>query len=360
MPKARSARKHTTRSTAIYRSRPASQFAIPATMRAVAIDAYGGPAKLEVHELPVQRPSANEVLIRIDTSGVGSWDAEVRTGDIKTGHGFPLVLGTDGAGVIAEVGSGVTRLRRGDRVWAYSFDGGFNAEYATISTKKVGRVPRVLDLQRAGALTVIGLTALQGVDDALKIAHGESVVVHGASGNVGMIAAQFAQWRGARVLATASGKEGVAFVRRLGLDNVIDGTRSDVEQAVRDFAPDGLDAVLAFAGGDALIACMDALKKGGRVGYPNGIDPAPRKRKNIKLASYDAKASPEKFAALSRAVVAARLQVPIAKAFSLENAADAHRMVERGRPFGKVVLRRQVARRVEGTAIGARGRSRGP
>jgi hypothetical protein len=84
---------------------------------------------------------------------------------------------------------------------------------------------------------------------------------------------------------------------------------------------------------------MDALRKGGRVGYPNGIDPAPRKRKGIRVVSYDATASPEKFAALNRAVVASRLQVPIAKAFSLEHAADAHRMVERGRPLGKVVLR---------------------
>ncbi len=342
MPKTRSAKKQNVRS-ATYRSRPtASRSDVPATMRAVAIDAYGGPAKLGVRETDVVRPSANEVLIRIDTSGVGKWDASVRTGDIKTAHGFPLVLGTDGAGIVAEVGSGVTRFRRGDRVWAYVFDnkhGGFNAEYVTVSAKNVGRVPRTLDLQRAGALTVIGLTALQGVDDALHIERDESLVVHGASGNVGMIAVQLARWRGARVLATASGKDGVAFVRRLGIDDVVDGKRDDIEQAVRDFAPEGLDAILAFAGGDDLAVLMDALRKGGRVGYPNGIDPAPRKRKNIRVVSYDAEASPEAFAALSRAVVASRMQVPIAKIFSLEKAADAHRTVERGRPLGKVVLR---------------------
>lgn len=311
-------------------------------MRAVAIDGYGGPAKLDVREITVRRPSANEVLIHIDTSGVGKWDGGVRKGDIKTAHGFPLVLGTDGAGVIVEAGNGVTRFRRGDRVWAYVFDnkhGGFNAEYATVPARAVGRLPSGLDLERAGALTVIGLTALQGVDDALHIKADESVVVHGASGNVGMIAVQLARWRGARVLATASGKDGVGFVRQLGVDNVIDGKRDDVAQAVRDFAPEGLDVVLAFAGGDELLACMDALRKGGRMGHPNGIDPAPRKRKSIRIASYDAEASPEKFAALSRAVVASRLHVPIARAFRLEDAADAHRMVERGRPLGKVVLR---------------------
>src|SRR4029079_10611297 len=105
MPKARSAKKQNFRPTT-YRSRlAASPSDVRATMRAVAIGAYGGPAKLDVREIDVRQPSANEVLIRIDTSGVGKWDASARKGDIKTEHGFPLVLGTDGAGVIAEVGS---------------------------------------------------------------------------------------------------------------------------------------------------------------------------------------------------------------------------------------------------------------
>jgi NADPH:quinone reductase-like Zn-dependent oxidoreductase len=337
MPKARSAKKRKIKSTT-YVSRAGA----PQTMRAVAINSYGGPAKLDVREIDVRRPSAHEVLIRIDTSGVGIWDASMRKGEVPTEHGFPLVLGTDGAGVVVDVGARVTRFKRGDRVWAYVFDnkhGGFNAEYATVLATSVGHVPRELDLERAGALTVLGLTALQGVDDALHIEANESIVVHGASGNVGMIAVQLARWRGARILATASGKDGVTFVRRLGIDNVIDGKRDDVADAVRDFAPEGLDAVLAFAGGDDLLVCMDALRKGGRVGYPNGVDPAPRKRKHIRIIAYDAEASPESFAALSRAVVASRLQVPIAKAFLLEHAADAHRMVERGRPLGKVVMR---------------------
>jgi NADPH:quinone reductase len=342
MAKTRSAKKQAARSTVTYRSRrSASGSDIPSTMRAVVIDGYGGPAKLDVREMSVRPPAANEVLIRIDISGVGSWDAAMRKGDVETEHGFPLVLGTDGAGVIAAVGSGVKRFRRGDRVWAYVFDnngGGFNAEYVTVPAESVGHVPRVLDVQRAGALAVIGLTAIQGVDDALEIDAGESVVVHGASGNVGMIAVQLAQWRGARVLATASGKDGVTFVRRLGIDTVIDGKRDDIAQAVSEFAPEGLDAVLAFVGGDELTTCMDSLKKGGRAAHPNGIDPAPRKRKGVRIESYDAEASPQKFAALGRAVVAARLRVPIAKAFPLERVADAHRMVERGHQLGKIVL----------------------
>jgi len=316
---------------------------MPPTMRAAAIDKYGDEDVISVRELPVPQPAAHEILIRIDTAAVGSWDASARSGEIKTEHGFPLVLGVDGSGVVADVGSRVTRFKRGDRVYAYNFDnpkGGFYAEYCCVATKNVGRVPKQLDLERAGALCVLGLTAIQGVDDSLKLKRGESVIVHGASGNVGMIAVQLAKWRGARVLATASGSDGVAFVRALGIDDVIDGKKSDdVADAARDFAPDGADAVLAFVGGDSLIACIDALRKGGRVAYPNGVEPAPRKRAHIRIASYDAKSSPDAFNRLNRAVVASRLQIPLAAKFPLSQAADAHRFIAKGHVLGKIVLR---------------------
>ena len=316
---------------------------MPPTMRAAAIDKYGDEDVISVRELPVPQPAAHEILIRIDTAAVGSWDASARSGEIKTEHGFPLVLGVDGSGVVADVGSRVTRFKRGDRVYAYNFDnpkGGFYAEYCCVATKNVGRVPKQLDLERAGALCVLGLTAIQGVDDSLKLKRGESVIVHGASGNVGMIAVQLAKWRGARVLATASGSDGVAFVRALGIDDVIDGKKSDdVADAARDFAPDGADAVLAFVGGDSLIACIDALRKGGRVAYPNGVEPAPRKRAHIRIASYDAKSSPDAFNRLNRAVVASRLQIPLAAKFPLSQAADAHRLIAKGHVLGKIVLR---------------------
>ena len=313
--------------------------AIPLTMRAAVIDKYGGPDKLKIREIPVPRPKANEVLIRVDTAGVGTWDIYFRNGEIKSDHGFPLVLGTDGSGVVADAGSRVTRFKRGDRVYAYAWNGGFYAEYVAVAATSVGRVPTTLALQRAGALGVVGLTALQGVDDALDLERGKSIIVHAASGNVGMIAVQLAKWRGARVLATASGKDGVAFVRRLGIVNVINGKKDDVERVARELFPGGVDVVLAFAGGRELQRCIDTLKKGGHVVYPNGIEPEPRKRKNIRIKSYNAEATPEKFAALNRAIVASKLKVPIAKSFPLERAANAHRLVERGHLLGRIIFR---------------------
>jgi NADPH:quinone reductase-like Zn-dependent oxidoreductase len=114
-------------------------------MLAAAIDQYGSVSQIEVREMPVTRPAAFEVLIRVDTAGVGIWDDSVRTGAVKTDYGFPLVLGTDGSGVVVEPGSGVTRFKRGDRVYAYVFDnrhGAFYAEYISVSANHVGHVPK--------------------------------------------------------------------------------------------------------------------------------------------------------------------------------------------------------------------------
>ena len=316
--------------------------AIPKTMRAAALDRFGGPEVLSLHTLPVPDLDANEVLIRLDTAGVGVWDADMRAGWWPDGAPrFPLVLGTDGAGTVAAVGSRIRRLRVGDQVYSYSFanpKGGFYAEYVAVAAEKVAPIPRGLDLQRAGAIPTTGLTALQGIDDALHVKKGEAVVIHAASGGVGTLAVQFAKLRGARVLATASGNDGVDLVRRLGADAAIDGRHEDITAAAPRLAPGGIDAVLALAGGDALERCLDAVRSGGRCAYPNGVEPEPKKRPGIEITSYDAVASVRAFDRLGRAVEAAKLEVPIAAAYPLAAATKAHERLAAGHVLGKVVL----------------------
>ena len=152
------------------------------TMRAVAIDRFGGPEVLVVHELPLPKISAQEVLIAVDTAGVGIWDAHARTGEWAERKEFPFILGVDGSGVVVEAGSQVRRLKRGDRVYAYSYDnpkGGFYAEYVAVAASKVARIPQGLEMLPAGGIPTIALTALQGVDDTLEIKSGENVIIHG-------------------------------------------------------------------------------------------------------------------------------------------------------------------------------------
>lgn len=318
---------------------------VPETMRAAAIDRFGGPEVLTIHTLPVPDIEDNEVLIAVHTAGVGSWDADMRAGWLPDGEQprFPLVLGTDGSGHVAKVGSRIRRFKDGEEVYAYSFanpKGGFYAEYVAVVAEKVAHTPKGLDLEHAGAIGTIGLTALQGIDDALGVKKGESVIIHGATGGVGTLALQFAKkLRGARVLGTASGDDGVKLVRKLGADVAVDGKHEDITAAARNFAPEGVDAVLATVGGDSLERCIDAVKRGGRVAYPNGVEPEPKKRPGIKLLSYDGTPGVREFEHLNKAVEEAKLQVPIAAKFKLEEAAKAHERLAQGHVLGKVVLR---------------------
>jgi NADPH:quinone reductase len=312
-------------------------------MRAVAIDRFGGPTVLKLHTLPVPVPDDNEVLIAVHTAGVGGWDADIRAGWWPFGRPrFPIVLGTDGSGTVVGIGSRVRRFQAGQKVYSYAWNnakGGFYAEFVAVPAENVALVPSALDLRQAGAVPTTGLTALQGVDDALHLRKGESVIIHGASGGVGTLAVQFAQLRGARVLASASGKDGVALARRLGADVAVDGRHENIMAAARQFAPDGVDAVLAFTGGQALTRCLDAVRRGGRVAYPNGVEPSPRKRTGMKVIAYDAVAGVRQFRELNDAVKKARLKIPIAAVFPLAEAAKAQRRVAAGHVLGKVVLR---------------------
>jgi NADPH2:quinone reductase len=315
---------------------------VPRTMFAAAIDRFGGPEVITGHALPVPPLDADEVMIAVDTAGVGPWDADVREGYFapRKPH-FPLVLGYDGAGIVAAIGSRVRRLKVGDEVYSYNWEnpkGGFYAEYVAVPADKVAPIPRRLDLRHAGAIPITGLTALQGIDDALKLKKGETIIIHGASGGVGTLAVQFARLRGARVFATASGKEGVELVREMGAHAAVDGKRVDIDDQARRFAPDGVDAILALAGGDALEKCLNVLRRGGSLAHPNGIEPAPKKRRGMTLIRYDGISGVREFERLNAAVQATKLKVPIAECYPLAHAYKAHERLAEGHVVGKIIL----------------------
>jgi len=318
---------------------------LPKTMRAAAIDRSGGPEVLTVHILPVPQVGADEVLIAVRTAGVAVWDADIRQQLMHVSKPqFPLVMGSDGAGLVAAVGKAVTKFKVGDAVYAYCWDnpkGGFYAEYAAVPAICVARLPKGVSPDSAGALGASGLTALQGIDGALRIQSGERLIIHGASGAVGTLAIQFAKLRGAKVLATASGEDGIALVRRLGADAAVDGRRGDIVAAAHSFAPQGADAVLALAAGDGLQRCIDALRAGGRVAFPHGIASEPKPREGITIVPYDAieEAEDVALARLNQAVEARKFEIPIAAEYPLADAAKAHERLAAGRVLGKLLLR---------------------
>jgi NADPH:quinone reductase len=308
-------------------------------MKAAAIDRFGPPSVLRLHTLPVPKAGPRQVLIAVHAAGVGVWDPSVRDGSWHPSGRprFPLVLGLDGSGIVVARGARARRFRLGERVYGSGF--GFYAEYVAVDELQVGVVPRPLDLLHAGAGAVTGLTALQGVDDALRLRRGETIVIFGATGAVGTLAVQFAKGRGARVIATATGAAAARLVRSLGADEVLDARSRRGVERLAALAPDGVDAVLALAGGDGLTQCLDHVRSGGRVAYPNGVEPAPTARRRIRVRSYDAKTTPRELARFNRAVSRPRFRVPVAAVFPLAQAARSHMRLERGHVHGRIVLR---------------------
>jgi NADPH2:quinone reductase len=315
------------------------------TMRAAALDGFGGPEMITLHTIPVPEVGSDEVLIRVESAGVGVWDPyEVQGGFAEmsgTKPQFPYVPGSDGAGTVAAVGENVRRFHEGDRIYAFGLanpKGGFYAEYTAVPEDYVALIPGNVPTDQAGAMPWDAMTALRGLDDSLGLQPGESLLIFGASGGIGHLAIQLAQRMGARVFAVASGDDGVALAKRLGADAVVEGHRDDIVTAARAFAPDGFDAALITAGGEKAELALTALRDGGRVAYPNGVEPEPQGPSGVIVRSYDGEPDPPAIEKLNRLIEAGPFEVHIARTFPLDQAAEAHRTLNT-HYVGKLVLR---------------------
>jgi NADPH:quinone reductase len=316
---------------------------IPTTMKAAAIDHFGGPEVLQLKSLTVPTPKPEEVLIELDTAGIGVWDPLVREGEFELGpHSFPYVIGNDGAGTVAAIGKKVKRFQVGDRVYAYAMEGGFYAEYIAVKEDNVAPIPPGLKADEAGALGADGITALRGLDDQLKLEAGERLMIFGASGGIGHIAVQLAKRIGADVLAIASGNDGVELVRRLGADAAVDGRTDDVVAATRTFAPDGLDAALVLANGRGLNEGLGFMKPDARVAHPNGVEPVPQVPEGVRRLAYDGVPDRKAFERLNALIGDAPFHVELGRVYRLDEADRAHREI-REHHLGKLALRLRAA-----------------
>ncbi|HEX5889998.1 MAG TPA: NADP-dependent oxidoreductase [Pyrinomonadaceae bacterium] len=315
------------------------------TMRAVALDRFGGPETLQVQTLPTPEPGADEILIHVEAAGVGAWDPFEREGGFAEMLGrapkFPYVLGTDGAGTVVAVGENVKDFKEGDRVYAAELGnpkGGFYAEYAVVKAENAATIPGDLTMEQAAVLASDGLTALAGLDDVLDLQPDESVMIFGASGGIGHLAVQLAKRMGARVFAVASGDDGVRLVEQLGADAVVNGRSGNVLQVAHEFAPDGIDAALVTAGGEATDRALTAIRVGGRVAYPNGVMPIPKVPDGVSVEAYDGEGGRERFDNLNRLIEAGPFEVRVHRTFPLEQAAEAQAALEEHH-LGKIALK---------------------
>ena len=315
---------------------------LPTQMQAAALEDYGNPEVITLHTLDVPEVADDELLLQVHTAGVGVWDAMAREGkNLPEGATLPLVLGTDAAGKVLAVGTEVTNVAVGDTVYLYSYTrpkGGFYAQYGVTKAVYAAPIPAGLSVEQAGAMPTDALTALSGLD-TLALAEGSTLLILGASGGLGHLALQLAKRQGLKVVAVASGDDGAALAQRLGADLALNGHAQSSELAakIRDFAPDGVDGLLALTGGDTLSSLFSAVRQGGHIAYPNGVQPPSGVPDGVEAEVYDGVTSPEQLGRLNELIAAGPFEVHIDQRFPLEQAAQAHERLQE-HYLGKLAL----------------------
>jgi len=305
------------------------------TMKAERIHSFGGPDVLHLEEVELPRPGAHELLVRVHAAGVNPADWKMREG--KYGNPpLPSILGRDFSGVIEALGPSVELFRVGEEVFGCASEkSGSYAEYALAPTNQVAEKPQALDHIQAAALPIAALTAWQALFDKANLKPGQRVLIHAAAGGVGLFAVQFAKWKGAYVIGTASADH-AALVQALGADEVIDYHATRFEEIVHD-----IDVVLDPVGGQTQERSWQVLRPDGilvsLVQAPSQQAATARGVRGI-LMRFDP-AGRQELSRIADLVASGRVKPVIAKVLPLSEAAQAHALSQTGHIAGKLVLR---------------------
>jgi NADPH:quinone reductase-like Zn-dependent oxidoreductase len=307
-------------------------------MKAVRIHNYGGPEVLKFEDAPRPQPGPGELLVRIHAAAVNPVDWKVRAGYLKERIQYPLPLipGWDFSGVIEATGPGVTRLKKGDEVYARPdiARNGAYAEYIVAKESEVALKPKSVDHVQAAAIPLAALTAWQALFDTSDLSTGQKVLIHGAAGGVGSFAVQLAKWKGAHVIGTASGRN-QSFLRDLGVDEPIDYEKTRFEDVVHD-----VDVVLDTIGGDTQKRSWKVLKKGGIlvsiVSPPSAEEAA---KHGVRSGYVFVQPNASQLAEIAKLVDSGKLKPVVEAVLPLAEARRAQEMNETGHTRGKIVLK---------------------
>ncbi|HXX32605.1 MAG TPA: quinone oxidoreductase [Myxococcaceae bacterium] len=319
-------------------------------MRAVRIQAHGGPEVLRVDDVPPPEAGPGEVLLGVRAAGVNFADIERRRGSYEPHLPLPSILGAEAAGVIVAVGAGVNPALRGMR--AVGLARASQAEMVKMPAAEVVLLPEVVDFDVAAALPVQGLTAYHLLHTMESVTPGMSILVHAIAGGVGLLVLQLAKAAGARVYGTASTEAKAEVARRLGADAVLVAPDDLAGEILELTGGHGVDLVLDSVGRSTAEASLRSLAPFGHLvhfgeasGPPPRLDISALYGRSLRVSAYWLR-SPHPPGTHSAAlhellsdVVAGTLTCTIGLRLPLERVADAHRALEGRRTVGKVVLR---------------------
>jgi NADPH:quinone reductase-like Zn-dependent oxidoreductase len=330
-------------------------------MKALVFKGYGGPDQIAFADTPRPVPTPDEILIQVHAAGLNPIDTMIPKGTFKPILKFqlPATMGSDLAGVVVEIGSGVTRFKPGDAVFANIFDLGKGAlaEFAVVPEQAAAFKPANLDFVQAASIPMVALTSWQALKVRANLKPGHKVFIPAGSGGIGTFAIQLAKYLGAKVGTTTS-TANVDLVRSLGADEVVDYKKQEFEDVLRDY-----DAVLGTVRGDALEKSLRTLKPNSAVvslvGPPDAAFARARgmnvfmvavfgllsrkiirhaKKRGVVYSFLFVRPNGGQLAEIGELLVAGRIRPVIDKIFPFEQAKEALAYLEQGRAKGKVVV----------------------
>ena len=306
-------------------------------MKAARVHRFGPPDVIAIEDIAIPQPGTGEVLVRVVAAGVGPWDAWIRAGKSALPQPLPVTLGSDFSGAVEVVGPAVTGFQPGDRVFGVTnarFVGAY-AEFAVVAAGMIAKKPvRLGDIEMA-SVPVVAVTAWQALFEQAKLTAGQTVLIHGAAGNVGAYAVQLAHRARLRVIGTAGARD-LDFVRQLGADQVIDFRAARFEDIVS-----GLDAVIDLVGGAVQQRSFSVLRPGGTlVSVVSPPDHNAAARHGIRAEFFLVDVTTARLEQIAAMVEANELTTDVGTVLPLAEAQSAHEMLEGMRPHarGKIVI----------------------
>ncbi|WP_338452216.1 zinc-dependent alcohol dehydrogenase family protein [Niallia oryzisoli] len=327
-------------------------------MKAQVIHSFGDPSVFQVEEVPVPLVTPGHVLIQVKATSVNPIDTKIRSGFVPAvSPAFPAILHGDVAGIVAEVGEGVTDFKPGDEV--YSCAGGFKgtggalAEYMLVDARLLAHKPKNLSMEEAAAIPLVAITAWEALFDRAKLSAGDEILIHGAAGGVGHVAIQLAKWAGAKVYTTASNPTKLKLAKELGADVAINYKETSVKEYVDKYTNGkGFDYIFDTVGGENLDLSFEAAALHGTVvaiAARSTHDLTPLHSKGLTfhvvfmllhiLNENHRQQNGEFLKKITSVIEEGKLRPLIdQKRFTFDEVAEAHQYLDSNQAIGKIVL----------------------
>lgn len=330
-------------------------------MKAILMTSAGGPEVLAQYDVEKpELPSPHHVRVKLSAAGVNPLDAKLRTKPVYFPDKLPAILGCDGAGIVEKIGSDVTRFRVGDPV--YFNNGGIGdepgcyAEYTTVHEEYCAAPPKNIGMQDVAGLPLVLITAWEALVVRANLQAGQTILIHGGTGGVGHIALQLANHLGARVAVTVSDDKKEGLAQGLEAEKIVRYREMDFVMDVEEWSGgQGVDVVLDTIGGDTFLRSFNVARIGGKVvtllSTPLSLaDTQLARLRNLSicyemmltpqvLKQHDERIRQRKILEQgTKLVEAGKLGVLVSYALPLQQAAEAHRLVEKGSTLGKIIL----------------------